>query len=216
LVINFLAELPFGKGRRYLNKGGFIDRIVGGWQISGVQRYRNGPLLIPFISGPTRDFLDLVGFGGNLRPNITGQPFYTDIPAGGLGYSYLNPAAFSRPPDYISTFEDADIGSPAYVAFYSNPNRFFGTAAPTYSDLRGQNFYTEDFNILKKTRLTETTTFEIRVDFFNAFNRGRFNLPVMDLNIPFNPAVVGGFGVSNRGGDFYQPRHIQIGGRFLF
>ena len=210
LVINFLAELPFGKGKRYLNSDGAADRIVGGWQVSGVVRYRNGPLLVPFIAGGARDFLDLVGFNGNLRPNITGQPFYTDIPAGGLRYQYLNRAAFSAPPAY-QNFAVADIGSAAYNAYYANPLRFFGNAAPTYSDLRAQPFYTEDFNILKKTRITETTTFEIRVDFINAFNRGRFVLADTNLD-PFNPS----FGISARAGDFYQPRHIQLGGRFIF
>jgi len=210
LVINFLAELPFGKGKRYLNRDGAADRIIGGWQVSGVVRYRNGPLLVPFIAGGARDFLDLVGFNGNLRPNITGQPFYTDIPAGGLRYQYLNRGAFSAPPAY-QNFAVADIGSAAYNAYYANPLRFFGNAAPTYSDLRAQPFYTEDFNILKKTRITETTTFEIRVDFINAFNRGRFSLADVNLD-PFNPS----FGISARAGDFYQPRHIQLGGRFIF
>jgi hypothetical protein len=210
LVVNFLAELPFGKGKRYANKGGGFDRIVGGWQVSGVLRYRNGPLLVPFIAGSARDFLDLVGFNGNLRPNITGQPFYTDIPAGGLGYQYLSRAAFSTPPAY-QNFAVADIGSAAYNAYYANPLRFFGNAAPTYSNLRAQPFDTEDFNILKKTRITETTTFEIRVDFINAFNRGRFQLADVNLD-PFNPS----FGISTRAGDFYQPRHIQLGGRFIF
>lgn len=210
LVVNFLAELPFGKGKRYLNGGGLSDRVFGGWQVSGVMRYRNGPLLVPFISGGARDFLDLIGFGGNLRPNITGQPFFTDIPAGGLNYQYLSRAAFSAPPSYRN-FAVADIGSAAYTAYYANPLGFFGNAAPTYSDLRAQPFYTEDFNILKKTRLTETTIFEIRVDFINAFNRGRFQLADVDVR-PDNP----NFGISTRAGDFYQPRHIQLGGRFIF
>ncbi len=209
-VVNYLAELPFGKGKRFLNQAGFLDRVVGGWQISGVQRYRSGPLLVPFIAGGARDFLDLIGFGGNLRPNVTGQSFYTDIPAGGVRYQYLNPAAFSRPPAYAGTFSAADIGSAAYAAYYANPSRFFGNAAPTYSSLRGQPFFTEDFNILKKTRITETTTFEVRVDFINAFNRGRFLLPDIDFN---NLAIFGG---SSRAGDFYQPRHIQLGGRIIF
>ncbi|HJX89036.1 MAG TPA: TonB-dependent receptor, partial [Pyrinomonadaceae bacterium] len=210
LVVNFLAELPFGKGKHYLNEGGAIDRLIGGWQVSGVVRYRNGPMLVPFIAGAARDFLDLVGFNGNLRPNITGQPFYTDIPAGGLRYQYLNRAAFSVPQAY-QKFGVADIGSAAYGAYYANPLSFFGNAAPTYSNLRAQPFYTEDFNILKKTRITETTTFEIRVDFINAFNRGRFQLADVNLD-PNNPS----FGVSTRAGDFYQPRHIQLGGRFIF
>ena len=218
-VVNFLAELPFGKGKRYLNdSSSFVDRLVSGWQISGVARYRNGPMLVPFIAGQAREFLDIVGFNGNLRPNLTGQSFYTDIPAGGLRYQYLNPGAFAVPPSYqynLATgtplFGAADIGSPAYAAYYSDPLRFFGTAAPTYSDLRGQPFYTEDFNILKKTRLSETTTLELRVDFFNAFNRGRFILP--DVN--FDPGNRNS-GISTRAGDFYQPRHIQLGARFLF
>jgi hypothetical protein len=210
LVVNFLAELPFGKGKRYLNGGGFSDRLFGGWQVSGVLRYRNGPMLVPFITEGARDFLDLIGFGGNLRPNITGQKFYTDIPAGGLSYRYLNRAAFSIPLAYRN-FDVPDIGSPAYTAYYANPLRFFGNAAPTYSDLRAQPFYTEDFNILKKTRLTETTTFEIRVDFINAFNRGRFQLADVDVR-----QTNSNFGISTRAGDFYQPRHIQLGGRFIF
>jgi hypothetical protein len=209
-VMNYLIELPFGKGKRFLNQGGVVDKLVGGWQISGVQRYRNGPLLVPFVAGGARDFLDLVGFGGNLRPNVTGQPFYSNVPAGGVRYQYLNQAAFSRPPGYGGGFGVGDIGSTAYTAYYSNPLRFFGNAAPTYTTLRAQNFFTEDFNILKKVHMSETTSIELRADFFNAFNRGRFGLPAMDFNNLFT------FGVSARNADFNQPRHIQLGFRFLF
>ncbi|HSE22184.1 MAG TPA: hypothetical protein VLB68_11020, partial [Pyrinomonadaceae bacterium] len=207
-VVNYVLELPFGKGKRYFNQGGFVDKVIGGWQLSGVQRYRDGPLLVPFIAGGARDFLNLVGFNGNLRPDLTGQAFYTDIPAGGVRYQYVNPGAFAFPAAYGGT--NATIGSAEYAAFYSNPLRFFGDSAPTYSSLRGQPFFTEDFNILKKTKLTETTTFEFRVDFFNAFNRGRFILPAMDLSQP------GTFGISDRFGDFNQPRHIQLGARIIF
>jgi hypothetical protein len=213
LVVNYLIELPFGKGKHFMNQGGIADKIVGGWQISGVQRYRNGPLLVPFIAGGARDFLNLVGFNGNLRPNLTGQPFYSNTPAGGVRYQYLNPAAFAFPPAYVAApaylLANGTV-NPAYAAYYANPLVFFGNAAPSYSNLRGQPFFTEDFNVLKKTRLTETVTLEMRVDFFNAFNRGRFVLPGLDLNNP------GTFGISDRVGDSGQPRHIQLGARIIF
>ncbi|HUS06509.1 MAG TPA: carboxypeptidase-like regulatory domain-containing protein [Bryobacteraceae bacterium] len=33
---NWIADLPFGKGKRFLsNAGGVLDRVVGGWQIAG-------------------------------------------------------------------------------------------------------------------------------------------------------------------------------------
>jgi len=50
----------------------------------------------------------------------------------------------------------------------------------------------------------------VRADFFNAFNRGRFGLPGLDFD------NLGIFGISNRNADFNQPRHVQLGIRFLF
>ena len=212
LVFNYIIELPFGKGRRYLNRGGFVDRVFGGFQVTGIHRYRSGPALTPFVAGGRRDFLQLAGYLGNLRPNLTGQPFYTDIPAGGVNYRYLNPLAFERPPDFRAAPPftlDGTTVNPAYIAYYSDPLRFFGNAAPTYSNLRAQPFFTEDFSLMKKTKISETTYFEIRAEFFNLFNRGRFGLPnvnVDDVN----------FGISARNGDIFQPRRIQVGGRFVF
>lgn len=212
LVFNYIIELPFGKGKRFLNHGGFVDRLVGGFQISGINRYRNGPGLTPFIAGGQREFLQLLGYLGNLRPNVTGQPFYTDNPSGGVTYRYLNPAAFSRPRDFRNAppFSlDGTTVNPAYAAFYSNPDAFFGNAAPTYGSLRAQPFYTEDLSILKKTRITETTYFELRFEFFNLLNRGRYGLANVNLDD-------GNFGISGRNGDIFQPRRVQVGGRFVF
>ena len=71
-VANYLYELPFGKNKPFLNRGKALNAIFGGWQFTGVLRYRQGPGLVPFIAGRSRDFLDLIGFTGNLRPNVTG------------------------------------------------------------------------------------------------------------------------------------------------
>jgi hypothetical protein len=213
LVVNFLLELPFGKGKRYLNQSGFVNQVVGGWQVSAVQRYRQGPMLVPFIAGGARDFLDLIGFGGNLRPNVTGQAFDLNQPIDPVTVRMINPAAFSRPPTFGAAppfLLGNGTVNPAYAAYYANPNIFFGNAAPTYTNLRAPSFYGEDFNILKRIGTSETTTLELRVDFFNAFNRGRFLLPFMDFN---NPSL---FGTSGRGTDIEQPRRIQLGARFIF
>ena len=215
-VANFLIELPLGKGKRFLNGGGVMDRLVGGFQVSGIVRYRSGTPLTPVILGGQRDFLDLIGVGGNLRPNLTGQPFFLDSATqtasynanGGVRYRVLNIAAFSRPLSFTGT--SAAIGSADYRAFYANPLAFLGSAAPTYDNLRTLPFYSEDVSILKKTRITETKALELRAEFFNLFNRSRFAAP--DTNID-NP---GNFGFQSRFSDIYQPRRIQVGVRFLF
>ncbi|MCA1620561.1 MAG: TonB-dependent receptor [Acidobacteria bacterium] len=213
LVFNYILEMPFGKGKRFLNRGGFVDRLVGGFQVTAIHRYRSGPALVPFIAGGQREFLQRVGYLGNLRPNVTGADFYTGNPGGGVDVRYLNAGAFSRPVDYRSapaiSLDNGATINPAYVAFYNDPNRFFGNAAPSYGGLRAQPFMTEDMSVIKKTKLTETTFFELRFEFFNLLNRGRYGIPNLNLNDT-------NFGRVTRNADIFQPRRVQVGGRFVF
>jgi carboxypeptidase family protein len=216
LVVNYIFELPFGKDKRFLNRGRLLDRFAGGFQISAIQRYRSGTPLTPTILGVQREFLDLVGIGGNLRPNLTGQPFFLQRStqdasyraSGGVNYQFINPGAFVRPKSFRGT--TAEIGSPEYRAYYADPLAFLGNAAPTYDNLRTSPFYGEDLSILKKTRITEKTSLEIRGEFFNIFNRGRFSAPDTNLDNP------GNFGLQARFSDIFQPRRIQLGARFIF
>jgi hypothetical protein len=218
LVINYLAELPFGRGKRFLNHGGVVDKLVGGWQLSGIQRYQSGVPLTFLTSDPRfTDFLQVAGYLGNLRLNLTGQP----IDASGafndarLGQQVINPAAFAAPPRFGSfgSSEEqnpsgAAIGSPNYAAYYANPIRFFGTTAPALSNVLSDPFKSEDISLLKKTRLTETVTLELGAEAFNVFNRHRFFFPTADLRDSAN------FGFQSV--NFDPPRRIQLRARLLF
>ena len=214
LVVNYLIELPFGKGRRFLNEGGIVDRIFGGWQLNGIHRYQSGTPLSFFTSDPTfTDFLNLTGYLGNLRLNPTGQAFDANgqfIP-GRQGRQVINPLAFAPPPQFGSNFNPnpsgAAVASAAYAAYYADPNRFFGTLAPTLSNVHGPRFYSEDFSLLKKTRVAETITFELGAEFFNLFNRSYYFFPTTDLRDP-------NFGFQSIGAN--APRRIQIRLRLLF
>jgi hypothetical protein len=208
-VVNYLIELPFGKGRRFLNEGGWVDRLAGGWQINGIQRYQSGlPLIIRlsqqgFFSsgGPT-------GFNTDLRPNLTGQPILTGNNLSGSRVQIFNPSAFSLPQCYDCGAAPPEFGSggvinPAYAAYYANPNVFFGNAPAVIGNARVLPFLSENISLLKKTRLTETTTLELGAEAFNIFNRHRFDFPGSDLIDPFN------FGFSSVG-TAQEPRVIQI------
>jgi len=214
-VVNYLIELPFGKNKRYLNQGGFVDRVVGGWQFNGINRYQSGVPLSFFTSDPVfTDFLQLTGYLGNLRLNPTGQPFegsgtFID---NRFGRQFINTAAFTPPPQFGSGFNNnpsgAPIGSAAYAAYYADPLRFFGSLAPALSSVHSQPFYSEDFSLLKKTTITETVTFELGAELFNAFNRTYFFFPTTDLR------DFGNFGFQSVGAN--NPRRIQIRLRLLF
>lgn len=188
-VVNYLVELPFGKGKKFLNRGGIVDKLIGGFQISGVHRYQSGTPLVVFTAGDN-GFLDLAGYFGNLRLNLTGQPISVSSPTATSngGQLVLNRAAFAPAPNF-QTFTLDRPGfllangqvNPAYSSFYANPTGFFGTAPAVLTDVRSDPFFSEDMSILKKTRLTETVTFEVGAEFFNVFNRTRFGAPSTDF-----------------------------------
>ena len=50
LNFSFAYDLPFGNGRKWLNQGGVVNRLVGGWQVSSILQLQSGPP-IQFTSG---------------------------------------------------------------------------------------------------------------------------------------------------------------------
>jgi hypothetical protein len=45
ITFGAVYELPFGGGRRFLNDGGVIGALAGGWQMAGTYEYQPGALL---------------------------------------------------------------------------------------------------------------------------------------------------------------------------
>jgi hypothetical protein len=214
-VVNFLAELPFGKGKRFLDQGGIVNAIFGGFQVSGIFRYQQGTPLVVSLPIQNNSFLELAGYFGNLRPNLTGQPLTitkTAVPGVAGRFFVLNPAAFSAPPDFNAAPPFLVNGqvNPAYTAYYADPNRFFGTAPAVISDVRSPLFFDENLSILKKTRITETLTFEFGAEFFNVFNRVRYLAPDTNLGSGFSNANFGAIGAAD------TPRVIQLRARVIF
>jgi len=212
VVFNYIAELPFGKGKRFLNQGGIVNTLLGGFQVSAIHRYQSG---VPFrVQRNNIGFLsaDVTGFGGNLLPNVTGQQIATGNNPNGLTFQFVNPSAFAPTPlpnDSPPLLLPGGALNPAYVAFNSaDPTRFFGNAPPVLSNVRLPAFLNENIGLLKKTRLSETTTIELGAEAFNVFNRKRYFFPVND------------FSNGNRFGqaevDPNSRRTIQLRARFTF
>ena len=90
LVASVLYTLPLGKGQRFLNHGGVLDRIVGGWQLSTIASMQSGT---PIDAGAW----DSAGTNFNPssnRLNCTGLDPVLSNPTHDF---YLNPAAFQNP-----------------------------------------------------------------------------------------------------------------------
>jgi hypothetical protein len=136
-------ELPFGKGRHYMNKGGVANAVLGGWQISPLLTYASGtPLQITVPGSP------LGGGSGNranVIPGVQQQFSYSNVYK---GLPVLNAAAFSNPGVWV-------IGNePRYLA-----------------SIRNQFLSNENISAAKYFPIGEHVKLKLEVEYFNALNR---------------------------------------------
>jgi len=92
------SELPFGKGKTYLNRGGWVNHMVGGWSMNAVGSLYSGRPFPPTLG----DANGLPSISGNLvvRPNLVlGVPAINPLwtKEGASNVPYFNPLAFARP-----------------------------------------------------------------------------------------------------------------------
>ena len=91
-VINYQWELPFGKGKGFLNSG-FVGKVFEGWQLSGITTVQTGH---PFDVFSSTD-MERTGLSG--RADLVGNPYAPGAnnaaTAAGNKVWFTNPAAFS-------------------------------------------------------------------------------------------------------------------------
>jgi hypothetical protein len=82
-------QLPFGRGKQFLNSNRFLDEAVGGWQISGTVVLSSGN---PFTVYGNQANYSLAGsVFPNYTPGVRYKPSHQGI------NNWFNPAAFSEP-----------------------------------------------------------------------------------------------------------------------
>ena len=205
LVVSFFYELPVGHGKRYLNLGGALERIVGGWYVSAVGSYKSGT--------PTTAYGRCDGTAGDVLfagCHFTGIARVNVVP----GVSETNKSSNFNPAT-TSFYNSAAFSPVASLAFGNEPRSL--AHARTFGERN------ENFTLGKKTRIFgERATIDFKAEFFNVFNRHIFKAPGgfdSGLNSPFIPLgapgcnapgqrFACGFGTVSNTSD---PRAIQFG-----
>jgi hypothetical protein len=229
VAADVVYELPFGTGKRFLNEGGVLNNIVGGWTFSSIGLWHTGhPLTITMNISPTQlpDGNDQT----TQRPDLVpGVPLL--LPGGVHNYTIpINPAAFAPPPLAAGTDQ---FGVP--YASYGLVGQF-GDAPNGL--IRALDSWQIDMSLMKTTKVTERVSVEFGVQAFNIFNHVQLGDPNLN-NLAFNYVQVGSAWVLQPAGNLGQitttnnfnnnndnatspntgtglPRQLQFMLRFLF
>jgi hypothetical protein len=174
-----LYELPFGPGQRWLN-GGQTGNLLGGWQVSAILTYNNSQPLAITQSGEA--FLN-----GTNRPNF--NPLVS-LWSGNYGQ--------------IPKFFEGKIPAPLLFSTnaWSNTGSEYvlGNAQRVYNSVRGPWYPVENLSAKKLFHIKERTSFTLRMDYFNAFNRTQAPFPTTTVNSSNFGQVTTKFSGGNREG----------------
>jgi len=172
-VLSYLYELPVGKGKKFLNKGGIVDKVLGGWQVGGVMRYQSGAPFIPFASDAKNTKF---GTANTRLSRIPGVPLLA--PNHGSYDPFLGGSGCNEQPD--GTFLPQSTNNFFNCAAFLDPNApslvaqrgyTFGNLSKVFGDVRSPAYMNEDFSLIKRFTLYEAQVLSFKADFVNLFNR---------------------------------------------
>jgi len=157
LVWSGVYELPFGKGKARLNRGGIVNGVLGGWQVTSILSFESGlPFSVTVANALTRlgasnlaDWrADRVGSGaiGNPNQNL-----------------WFSPAAFVLPRAADGSWH------------YGNSGR---------NILSADGIGNLDFGLMKNFAVRERLQVQFRAEVFNLSNSPQYASPIVSIDNP--------------------------------
>jgi len=157
LQTNWVWELPFGEGKRWLNgSSGAVNRMLGGWELAGFGRLTSGR---PFT----------VYAGTNTVSNVNQSTANCSTCGRGDGTPYLDPA--SGLIWFFDATQRARITAPGAGELGTLGRNFF--VGPHYGVINA--------SLLKTLAITERFKLELRGDATNLTNSVMFGAPTTDI-----------------------------------
>jgi hypothetical protein len=160
-VFSGIYQLPFGKGRRWLNQGRILNGALGGWELTSIITFQSGFPLTPLAG------TDVANTGtGQWRPD---RICNGALPTG------------QRTVDHW--FDTSCFTNTPLEALIAAGTPRFGNSGRSIID--GPGLQNWDLGLIKHFPLREGLKLEFRAEAFNAFNHPYFNDPdrnVVDSN----------------------------------
>jgi hypothetical protein len=205
---NAIYQLPFGKGKMFLNNGGIIDKVFGGWELSGLGQWTSGA---PITFVDTRGTFNRTGRSARQTPistltNAEIQALTGVFEANGAIY-WINPSIINASTGQASTgYSLANAPGFSGQVFFNVPPGQTGNIGRTLID--GPGYFNVNMALLKNVRFTETMRLQLRAEAFNVINNVNFfqNTQFANINANNFGQISGTFGA----------RELQFAARFEF
>jgi hypothetical protein len=198
---NWVVDLPFGKGKMLgRNAGGFLDRLIGGWQVAGLGSYRSNYWSLPTDNWGAIGNVEVYGrkypiqdcrsgtcipgylwWNGYIPANRINSHDAKGKPNGVMGVPQeYRPAITPLTPIPANGGSSAD---PNYVFYDTNNINFVlknGSTVRTsvdnglhpwrYQFMRGPGTFGLDASLFKSIVIKENLAIRFNADFFNVLN----------------------------------------------
>jgi hypothetical protein len=189
-----IVELPFGPGRHWLNGGGVVAAIVGGWQLNNVLSLRSGtPFTVTNSTTP-------LNAAGSINQNPADQVKDDVEILGGIGPSnaWFDPLAFAPVPT-----GEIRLGNSGF------------------NSMRGPRRAQWDMGLFRQINLGRQANLQLRIEAFNVTNTPHFGNPGTNRsNLRLNPdgtiRDLNGYAVITSTTGSKSERQLRLGVRLGF
>ncbi len=233
---NMIYELPFGRGKKFFDRGGLTNALLGGWQFTSIINIESGAPLgivdprgtksIAFKSGrqsassnlSAEEIKQLTGIFNTpngiyfFNPSVLNATI-TNATTGeirqGFDLNQTLPAGFTL----TSVRATNPVGTAPFagqVFFFNNTGGASATGNLPRNFINGTPFFNWTAGLYKNFRFAESMRLQLRAEAFNVLNQAVFS-QTADLNINSN-----NFGLITATRTQSNPRIIQFGARFDF
>ncbi len=205
---NLILDLPFGQGRKWLDKGGLTNAIFGGWQTSAIIHWQKG---VPLSLLSPRGTFNRAGRSGSMtaltslsQEQLNDLFKVTKAPNGNI--YWIDPAVIDPAtgravgPDNL-----ANAAGFAGQVFFNPMAGEVGNLKPLQFDRPAVTSF--DAAVAKQFRITGRLRFELKGELLNAFNTVFFNAGDYDVNSTTFGRITG---------VAVGARVVQLSGRFSF
>ena len=157
----YVYDLPFGVGQKFVNGGGWLDEVVGGWTTSGIIRLNSEFPFMPTLSdanGLNATTTHTVRPDRNMSEPLLNPQYTRNCVTSAICEPFVNPAAFMRP-------VKGTLGDAARTLAIRGPmNKYFDASIQ------------KRFNLPGRLGAEGKRAIQFRVDALNALNHPNFQV----------------------------------------